>query len=320
MARTAEPIKRPSQRERMQREAKSKQRQRRLLLGGVLAVIVVGITIGVWAITSRVGSGPSAKALYQFHTQDVHSLAFDPEDPNTVFFGHHTGLKISHDAGVSWQDVSVGNVDAMQLAMPATGGDRRYLAGHNVFMVSRDGGKSWRNQPTNLPGLDLHTFTASASDPLRLYTAPVGFSGLFTSTDGGSQWQQLPLPPGGSSGMGLAVAPDSPLHLYAGIGTRIAESRDGGKTWASQSGPTAETIQLAVDPTGVLYAGTVQGLAKRGADGTWHTVPLPAQTAVFAVAVSAMQPNRVAVVDQQGHFYRSDDGAQTWERAFSRRQ
>src|SRR5437016_2223903 len=214
MAKTAaKPPQRANQRERMRREARARQRQRRVLLGGMLALTVVGLAIGVWAITSRVGSGPSAQALYQFHTQDIHSLAFDPGDANTLFFGHHTGLKISHDAGKTWQDVSVGNVDAMQLAMPATGGERRYLAGHSVFMVSTDGGKTWRNQPTNLPGLDLHTFTASPSDPLRLYTAPVGFNGLFTSTDGGNQWQQLPLPPGGSSGMGLAVAPDSPLHL-----------------------------------------------------------------------------------------------------------
>lgn len=308
----AKPTKHSNQRERMQREARARQRKRRLLMSGLLAFTITGIAIGVWAITTRVGSGQDARALYQFHTQDVHSLAFDPGDANTVFFGHHTGLKVSHDAGLTWQDVAVGNVDAMQLAMPATGGDRRYLAGHSVFMVSTDSGKTWRNQPTNLPGLDLHTFTASPTDPLRLYTVPVGVSALFASTDGGSQWQQLPLPQGGSSGMGLAVAPDSPLHLYAGIGARIAESRDGGKTWATQPGPTSEIIQLAVDPSGVLYAGTVQGLAKRGADGTWHTLPLPAQTAVFAVAVSATQPDRVAVVDQQGHFYRSDDGGQSW--------
>jgi len=306
------PPRRQNQRERMQQQASQKQRTRGILLASATTVIVLGIALGIWTIAARVGSEPSAHALSQFHTQDIHSLAFDAGDANTIFFGHHTGLKVSHDAGTTWQDVSVGNVDAMQLAMPAAGGNRRYLAGHNVFMISTDGGKTWRNQPTNLPGLDLHTFAASPSDPLRLYTAPADVSGLFTSTDGGAQWQQLPLPPGGSSGMGLAVAPDSPLHLYAGIGTRIAESRDGGKTWTMQPGPPAETIQLAVDPAGVVYAGTVQGLAKRAPDGAWHTLPLPADSAVFAISVSPAQPNRVAVVDQQGHFYRSDDGAQTW--------
>ncbi|MDQ6906685.1 MAG: hypothetical protein M3176_07655 [Chloroflexota bacterium] len=313
MAKVASPPPRQqNQRERMQQQARHQQHKRGILLIGATTITVLGIALGIWAIASRVGSEPSAHALYQFHTPDIHSLVFDPSDANTIFFGHHTGLKISHDTGMTWQDVSVGNVDAMQLAMPAAGGDRRYLAGHSVFMVSTDRGKTWRNQPTNLPGLDLHTFTASPSDPLRLYTALVGVSGLFTSTDGGKEWQQLPLPPGGSSGMGLAVAPDSPLHLYAGIGAHIAESRDGGKTWTTQPGPTAETIQLTVDPSGILYAGTVQGLAKRAPDGTWHTLPLPAGTAVFALSVSPTQPNRVAVVDQQGHFYRSDDGAQTW--------
>ncbi len=316
MAKVASPPRRQqNQRERMQQQARHQRRTRRILLAGATTIAVLGIAIGIWAIVARVGSGPDARALYQFHTQDIHSLAFDPGDANTLFFGHHTGLKVSHDAGRTWQDEPVGSIDAMQLSLPATGGDRRYLAGHDVFKVSTDGGKTWRNQPSNLPGIDLHTFTSSPSDPLRLYTIPVGFNNLFASADGGAQWQQLPLPSGGSSGMGLVVAPDSPLHLYAGIGARIAESRDGGKTWASQPGPNAQVTQLATDPAGTLYAGTAQGLATRAADGTWHTLPLPVGTAVLAVAVSATQPGRVAVVDQQGHFYRSDDGAQTWVRA-----
>ena len=53
-------------------------------------------------------------------------------------------------------------------------------------MVSNDGGATWRNQPTNLPGLDLHTFAASPTDPTRLYTVPVGVNGYDPGTGPGS--------------------------------------------------------------------------------------------------------------------------------------
>jgi len=33
---------------------------------------------------------------------------------------------------------------------------------------------------------------------------------------------------------------------------------------------------------------------------------------VMAVAVSADEPEQVAVVDQEGYFYRSSDGGRTW--------
>ncbi len=290
---------------------KRNQRHTRLL-AGVIVATVLGLGLGIWALTTHVGTQPKSTALFQFRVLDNHSLAFAPGDASTLFFGHHQGLKVSHDAGLSWQDVSLPAVDAMQLDLPGGTSNRGYLAGHGVFMTTTDGGKTWRNQPNNLPDLDLHTFTGSPTDPMRLYTAPVNASGLYTSTDGGSQWTKVALPPGGQSGMALTVAPDSPLHLYAGIDTRVAESRDGGKSWFSLPGPVDPTIQLTIDPVGILYAGTTKGLAKRLPDGTWHTLALPAATAVFALSASAVQPERVAVVDQQGHFYRSDDGGQTW--------
>ena len=102
MAKVASPPpQRQNQRERMQQQAHYAQRKRRIFLAGATTIAVLGIVIGIWAIASRARSEPSAQALYQFHTQDIHSLAFDPGDANTIFFGHHTGLKVSHDAGRS---------------------------------------------------------------------------------------------------------------------------------------------------------------------------------------------------------------------------
>lgn len=293
----------------------ARRRQRGWLRSGILVFAVVLAGIAAWWAIERSGSS-GGQALYQFNTQDFHSLAFDPASADTLYFGHHQGLKVSRDVGETWSDTDLTGADAMALAFPG-GGERRYIAGHNVFFVSTDSGKTWQPQRHNLPDLDLHGFAASPSDPNRLYTYAVGIGGLFTSGDGGATWEARALPPGMAMGMlPLAVAPDDPLSVYAATGNQVVESRDGGKTWQGQSGPPSAVSAIAAAPVnpGVLYAGTADGLWKRASDSDWLKLPVTPHGAVLAVAASATQPERVAIVDQEGYFFRSDDGGQSWIR------
>jgi len=39
------------------------------------------------------------------------------------------------------------------------------IARHEVFVASRDGGKTWAQVTTDLPSLDIHGFTRDPSDP-----------------------------------------------------------------------------------------------------------------------------------------------------------
>lgn len=314
MARVAHPA--SSRRVRRQEEAQRRtrrQRQRRNAGVVVAALVVVGLIAGGWWLIRD--SGPSqAQALSQFHTQDFHSLAFDPANPNTIYFGHHEGLKVSHDGGKSWQDTAVKNADAMELGIPSADAGRRYIAGHNVFQISTDGGKTWSVPSTNLPDGDLHGFAVAPSDPSRLYTFAAGANSLFTSADGGTNWEPRTLPSGAAGMLPLVVALDDPLHVYAGVGNQIAESHDGGKTWQSMSGPGGMVASLAIAPTSpaTFYVGTEYGLWKRTGTEAWQQVPVATDGAVLTLAASPSQPERVALVDQSGNFYRSDDGGQTW--------
>jgi photosystem II stability/assembly factor-like uncharacterized protein len=284
----------------------------RYALIAALAVLLAGIA--AWWIIGQSRS-VGARPLYQFQTQDFHSLAFDPVDADTLFFGHHDGLMASQDGGESWQDTSLTGSDAMQLGMPLADPSRRYVAGHDVFLVSSDGGQTWQPQQNNLPDLDLHGFAASPSDPNRLYAIAIGAGSLFTSADGGVTWEARSLPQGMQMGMlPLAVAPDDPLHLFAGVGSEIAESRDGGNSWQTRAGPsgTITTIATAPSTPGILYVGSDTGLWKQSSSGTWERLPITPHGAVLAVAVSATQPEHVAVVDEQGFFFRSVDAGQSW--------
>lgn len=77
--------------------------------------------------------------------------------------------------------------DAISLARPAADANTIYMAGHDIFKRSTDGGKTWHDMQTDLPGTDLHGFAADPADATHLYTLVVG-AGLFESRDGGQQW------------------------------------------------------------------------------------------------------------------------------------
>ena len=297
-----------------QRRIRDRRRRRQARIAGFAALAIALAVGGVWWGVNR-SNGASGQALYQFRESDYHSLALDPANPDTVYFGNHAGLQVSRDGGVSWSDTSLTGQDAMGLAAPA-GGQRRYAAGHNVFAVSDDGGETWRPQTNNLPGLDLHALAGSPSDPMRVYTSPAG-QGFFTSADGGATWSTIAAPPVGGGGMGivaLAVAADDPLHVYAGS-SGLAESRDGGQTWTTLQSPPGAVMALATSSSagGQLYAGTERGVYARVAEGGWRRVALDANGTILALAAApVLGGDRIVALDDGGNFYRSDDGGATW--------
>lgn len=278
---------------------------------GLIAVVAVALSAWWWVGRAE---PDSPTALHRFETDDVHSIAFDLADPDTVFFGHHGGIIVSRDAGESWQDGTLSGVDVMQQAIGLADPPRHYVAGHDLFSVSTDGGQTWKPQSTDLPSLDLHAFAGSPADPNRLYAMPAGL-GLFTTADGGMTWSAATLPSGADTQpIALAVAPNDPNTLYLARNGDVAVSHDAGETWQAGSGPGGIVMALAVAPDAreTIYAGTNRGLSRRERDGNWTLLPGTFDSAIVAVAVSPAQPERVAIVDQEGNYFRSDDGGMTW--------
>jgi len=283
-------------------------------VGFILALVAV-----VAVVFSLRGARQIGGAIATLQTADFHALAFSPDNPNEVFFGHHNGIMRSDDGGRTWTPlVERQNFDAMGLAVSRANGRQVYLAGHNVFQVSADGGASWQPVDHNLPGTDIHGFTMSPDDPNRLFAFVVG-SGVFQSGDGGRTWQALAGQAPGDI-MGLAAAGGTPETLYAGsMRFGVLRSTDGGQSWkpAMQSGNAASLFALAVDPTAhqTVYAGGEGGLYKSTDSGTsWSKLPFPADN-VVALAISPAQPNvvlAISVQGQQGLVYRSEDGGQSW--------
>ncbi len=285
-----------------------------LALGGLLAL--VGLV--ALALALRAGRGNDG-ALATLTTGDFHALAFSPDDPDVLFFGHHNGILRSDDGGERWRPlVDRRNFDAMGLAVSPTNPRQLYLAGHDIFQVSTDGGATWQPVAHNLPGTDIHGFAMSPDDPNRPYAMVVGH-GVLQSADGGRTWQRLPgqLP---GDVMSLAVAGGDPATLYAGsMRSGVLRSTDGGRTWApAVNGLDSRGVQaLAVDPVArqTVYAGVEGGLYKSTDGGaSWSGLPFPGDNAV-TLAVSPARPNRVLAItvqNGQGLVYRSEDGGLSW--------
>ena len=282
----------------------------------VAAVVVVGLVVW-WAMSAATGTDVtdtgSAQPIATLESPDFHSLLVDPQDPEHLLFGSHTGIQESHDGGVTWENGTLRNADAMQLTASPKAPETIYATGHDVFQVSRDGGQTWQALRHNLPGTDIHGFAQDLSDPQRLFTFVVG-GGIFTSGDGGTTWEPLPTqPPGGGMHMALAASGDA---LYAGTDAGLVVSRDGGQSWeALPSQPSGQIISLALsasDPQ-TLYVGTPSGLAKSTDGGASWTNLGPNGVVVLALAVTPSDSDRVFLLSDAGDIYRSDDGGTTWQ-------
>lgn len=301
------------QRERERTRVKKRQRRsRQLVTVGIALILIAALAFLFFSNQGTVAS--SAHAISRLSTDDYHSLAFSPTEPETVFFGHHEGLLVSHNGGKDWQPTSLTNADAMALAVPPSSPQTIYAAGHNVFVKSNDGGETWQSVPADLPGLDIHAFTADPENADRVFAFVVGF-GIFGSEDGGVSWDALSqsIP---SSTHGLAFGEDDQTLYAAATSAGLWRSQDAGQVWEPISGtPDEGAITVVyVRDTKRLYVTTLgeeAGLYMSEDQGTtWTSMGL--RGIFLAIAVSPLDPNHLIVIDDEGQVFASRDGGDSW--------
>lgn len=299
------------QRERIRRKKQQKTQSHWLMAAG-LAFVLIAV---LWLVFSNRDSENSGTLpVSRLTTNDFHSLAFSPTEPETVFFGHHDGLLVSYNGGRDWQSTSLTSADAMALGVPPSNPQIMYAAGHNVFVKSGDGGENWQSVPADLPGLDIHAFAVDPENAERVAAYVVSF-GLFGSEDGGINWESLSVTVP-SSVHGLAFGKDDQILYAAAVGAGLWQSQDGGRTWTPvQNLPGNGAIAVAYVPAnGRLYLTTLEpaaGLYYSDDDGeTWTSTSL--RETILAVAISPLDSKHILAVNDQGEVFASRDGGISW--------
>jgi len=115
------------------------------------------------------------------------------------------------------------------------------IAGTRGLFESKDGGLNWTPLSLIQPGVPNPEIAAFLTDPVVDSTLYVGTTiaagAIWKSTDSGATWARANngLPASGDRIESLWSVRDSPLRLYARMGTALFRSTDGGATWRRQA-------------------------------------------------------------------------------------
>ena len=240
---------------------------------GSSATVYAGTSGGLYKSTdgganwSQVNIGPTSL--------NVRALAIDPTNSATIYAGTSGGLYKSIDGGANWSQVNTGtgNYPVFTLAIDPTNSATIYVSAGWV-VKSTDGGAHWDYLNTSTLGYigAVRAFAISPTTSTTVYAATDG--GPLKSTDGGVSWSRIET--GFTSLMVNALSIDStaPGTVYAGTSNTPAKnlfkSMDGGASWsvitslADQYGELLPISAMAIDPTGIVYAGTTNFVGYRG--------------------------------------------------------
>jgi photosystem II stability/assembly factor-like uncharacterized protein len=202
--------------------------------------------------------GDRWKILTGSDVTELLDVAVDRNSDGTVYFTHTAGIRVTHDRGVTWSEVSAGLHRKYTQAIRVD--ERRagvLLAGNEEGIFhSDDGGKSWKLAGAS--GYQVLHIEQSPHDGCYWMATTQG-GGLFVSTDCGVTFES-----NGNLGVGrslsdIAFDPSSPNRLaVAGLTVGVALSEDRGKTWQFRNAglPSTAVWSVAFDPSkpGRIYA------------------------------------------------------------------
>ena len=288
-------------------------------------------------------------------------------DDNTIYVGTASGGVLnSYDKGNSWENIfdDNGSLSIGDLAIDPNDTSIIYCGtgetdcgvgsvtydGDGIYK-STNGGATW----TNIGLVNSGNTGRIAINPANtqiVFAAMLGDlfqnnseRGIYRTEDGGATWQQVLYINDSTGGIDVTINPDDPDIVYAstwervrrfnrkdyaGFGSRIYRSTDGGDTWTMLTSglPGGELckITLALSPTNpqIIYAGILGANEKlkdiyksvNGGD-TWTALNCAAEVIVgttdfwyAGVKVNPNDPNKVYWIGFESS--RSSDGGNTW--------
>ena len=275
-------------------------------------------------------------------------LVVDPQSPDIVYASTGTGLFKSTDGAGSWSAMSplpAGAGAIVSLVVdPQNSGTLyaasavRNIAGDAIrddasfVSKSTDGGATWRALQS---GSVFRLAAPLAIDPRNsnvlysgTYNAVLKSNAILKSNDGGTTWNVSTAGLPGTCcvlSTALAIDPNNPGNLYAGLYAGLFKSTDGGVSWrevymySGANKPQFRTVVLDAQNPGTLYSfDSYSGVSKSTNGGaSWSTANsgLPS-TRVNSLAIDS-QDSRTLYAGTLSGLYKSTDGGANWQAANS---
>ena len=280
--------------------------------------------LGIVDLYKTTNSGTSWSTITPNHP-DMHTLEFNPTDPQTIYLGQDAGLFVSANGGTSWAAKNNGRgtmeyyafdvhpTDPLRLAAGAQDNSTHVRTGTNSFNVVIGGDGFWTAYKKTNPLVMLGEYQNG---------------NIFRSLDGGTSWSFVHNAVGDWS-TPIINDPTTPTRFYAGNSQLIRSNTDGASgTWAPISGNLTRTgnstlSRIAVAPSNanVVYTGANDGGLFLSTDATvavptWtnRSAGLPT-AAIGGIAVDPANPN-IVYVGLMGyninHVMKSINGGATW--------
>jgi len=222
-------------------------------------------------------------------------LVMDNALPAILYFGT-SKLYRTVNNGDLWSSINTPGFTVSAIGPAEFDANTIYVGGNNGgVQVTTNGGTSWANRTTGLPGRYITDFAVHRSNSQTAYVSVSGFGSghVFKTTNGGVLWTNisgnLPDLPVNS----LILLPGGELDVGTDLG--VYRSSDDGATWSAFGAglPALVIDDLAFNPTSnTLYAAT----HGRGMYSATVTVATPATLTAINTQPGGAMPNTAFTV------------------------
>ena len=254
------------------------------------------------------------------------TIAVHPKHPNHVLCGG-ADLHLTTNGGKTWTKVTrwdsepgklhYAHADHHHLVMPLAAPGRVYDPNDGGFDVSEDGGITWSNRSKGLAVTMYYDMDVSQSDG-RHFGGGAQDNGTLVTTDGRSDDHFEIL---GGDGGWMIYDPADAKHFYASYyNMGIWRWRDGKGRDVSPRARKGEAdsvwmVYVAMDPEApnTVFTGSMRVWRTKNDGKKWRAVsPVLDGSSISAIEIAPADSKRVYVGTENGGFFRSLDGGDTW--------
>ena len=254
------------------------------------------------------------------------TIAVHPKHSNHVLCGG-VDLHLTTNGGKTWIKVTrwdadrgkpnYAHADHHHLLMPVAAPGRVYDPNDGGLDVSEDGGVTWSNRSKGLAVTMYYDMDVAQSDGNN-FGGGAQDNGTLVTTDGGSD-DHFEILDG--DGGWMVYDPADAGHLYASYyNMGIWRLRD--TNWVDISPPASQSeaesvwmVYITMDPRdrNTVFTGSTRVWRTKNDGKTWTPVSAVLDSSpISAIEIAPADSKRIYVGTENGGFFRSIDGGQTW--------